>query len=168
MLVQLSQHERVLRSHGRIVFRDGRILSLDGRQVERIAVTQLDHGSLQDRIFIGSLVRILLGSQLTSADPAIEKQLSGANKTIAALSVNLTALVDITSFNPDERGKAVREFTISTWWLSVDQLQFLCAEASDLWEALRSLRHVTSRSGDLMTEIKNLAKMKEKVKTSGN
>ena len=48
MLVQMTHHEIVLHTKGSIKFLDKKELVFGGREVERIAVTMLDHGSLQN------------------------------------------------------------------------------------------------------------------------
>ena len=61
---QALQHERLLRDHGEILFDDGQCLKHKGREITRLSVTLLDHGSLQDRFLFVNLVEPLLHSKL--------------------------------------------------------------------------------------------------------
>ena len=62
--VQALQHERLLRAHGEIRFDDGKCLRHKGREITRLSVTLLDHGSLQDRFLFMNLVEPLLRSKI--------------------------------------------------------------------------------------------------------
>ena len=67
LIVQLSRHERILRSEGQLAFLDGTVVRHNGREIEKMsAVTMLDHGSLQDRVFMHVTHRALFGAQLTT------------------------------------------------------------------------------------------------------
>ena len=61
---QALQHERLLRDHGEIRFDDGQCLMHKGREITRLSVTLLDHGSLQDRFLFMNLVEPLLRSKI--------------------------------------------------------------------------------------------------------
>ena len=61
---QALQHERLLRDHGEIRFDDGQCLRHKGREITRLSVTLLDHGSLQDRFLFVNLVEPLLRSKI--------------------------------------------------------------------------------------------------------
>jgi hypothetical protein len=92
MFVQMTCHEIALRTKGSITFRDRTILSLAGRDTERIAVTMLDHGSLQNPIFIRGIVKSILTVQFGSDDPGVKKRLEALNQTIKELLANLKEL----------------------------------------------------------------------------
>jgi hypothetical protein len=124
---------------------------LNERDIEKIAVTMLDHGSLQDRVLLGGLVRGLFGVQLKTSSPRHDTLLAPVNKTLATLQAELTSLA-AAGFGGDIN-KAVHSFGMSTWWLGIDTLTYLCRENPDLWSALKPLRHLSFRTGDIMTEI---------------
>ena len=65
--VQAMQHERVLRENGAIFFDDGHCLKHNGRNITRLSVTLLDHGSLQDHFLFMNLVEPLLRSEIVIA-----------------------------------------------------------------------------------------------------
>jgi len=152
MLVQLIRHERVLRTHGRIDFNDGTFVELKGREIERIAVTMLDHGSFQDRMFISSIVRGLFGATLVASSDVHEETMTKVNGVLIEIRDEMTELARITG---EDLGDLLWDYLIGMWWLSVDMLGYLCREKNDLWVALRPMRHLTSRSGDIMTELSN-------------
>jgi hypothetical protein len=52
---QLARHERILLHHRYIEFDDGRRLDHGGRNIERVAITLLDYGSLQDSFLLRQL-----------------------------------------------------------------------------------------------------------------
>ena len=62
--VQALQHERLLRDRGEIRFDKGQCLRHEGREITRLSVTLLDHGSLQDRFLFMNLVEPLLRSKI--------------------------------------------------------------------------------------------------------
>lgn len=62
--VQALQHERMLHEHGEILFDNGQCLRHEGREITRLSVTLLDHGSLQDRFLFMNLVEPLLRSKI--------------------------------------------------------------------------------------------------------
>ena len=68
--VQALQHERLLRDHGEIRFDSGQCLKHRGREITRLSVTLLDHGSLQDRFLFVNLVEPLLRSRIV-VDPGV-------------------------------------------------------------------------------------------------
>ena len=156
MLVQLARHERVLRSDNQIVFRDGSRVELKGREVEKIAVSMLDHGSLQDRLFISTIIKGLFDAQLKTSAPGYDAELKSVNAALTELQSELTLIATATGKAVD---KAVRNFEISSWWLGVDSLTYLCREHGDLWTSMKPLRHATFRTGDIMTEISHLRLM---------
>lgn len=151
MIVQISRHERILRSERQLAFLDGTVVRHNGREIEKIAVTMLDHGSLQDRVFMHSLMRALFGAQLTTN--ASELDLSKVNEILRDLQ---TELVSLAAATPDKTlSEVFQEFIMSSWWLSVDVLHYLCRESTDLFAALRPIRHLSTRTGDVLTELRN-------------
>jgi hypothetical protein len=157
-LVQMIRHESQLRAGG-ITFEDGRRLQLDGRNIQRFAITMTDHGSMQDRIFVRAAILGLWSSRLTASDSKYQADVDKVNLELENISKGITALAaqaggDLSPF--------VNAFILSTWWLSIDQLYFLCDQASSLREALTPLRAVTFSTGDIMNEIANYKKMRRK------
>lgn len=158
MLVQLARHEKVLRSQGHIEFLDGSKVFLGGRKVEKIAVTMLDHGSLQDRKIISNVVLGLFGRQLSASMSEHQPLLKDVNETLEELQAELVELAG--AAKGGDVGELLRVFALGTWWLGLDGLGYLCGTHTDLWSALRPLRQVTFRTGDMMTEMAYLRQAK--------
>lgn len=157
MQAQLAGHEAKLRKDGKITFLDRRTLELKGRQVEKMAISLFDHGALQDRGFIMPLFASLLGSRISARDLRASKVTSTINDQLAILTDSVAAICDAQPDIPRER--AIHDFAMSTWWLSVDQLYYLCGSGQGLWDGLKDLRHLSARSGDVIWErhrVRNL------------
>ncbi|MBO4224719.1 hypothetical protein [Bradyrhizobium neotropicale] len=157
-LVQMIGHEAQLRAGG-ITFEDGQSLQLDGRYIQRIAITMTDHGSMQDRMFVRAAIIGLWATRLTVSDPKYQAGADKVNRELQKLAEGITALAvqDGGSFD-----QFVNRFILSTWWLSIDQLYFLCDRAGSLREALTPLRSVTFSTGDIMNEIANYENVKKR------
>ena len=80
--VQALQHERLLRDHGEIRFDDGQCLRHKGREITRLSVTLLDHGSLQDRFLFVNLVEPLLRSKIVVEPGARRSRYDGLSKLL--------------------------------------------------------------------------------------
>jgi hypothetical protein len=68
-LVQTNRHESQLRNSEGLTLLNGETFKLDGRNLQRIAVTMTDHGSMQDRAFLRGMIATLWNSNLKSVDP---------------------------------------------------------------------------------------------------
>ncbi|MEE1656739.1 hypothetical protein VB618_11065 [Microvirga sp. CF3062] len=158
LLQQVARHEAVLRTKGEIVFRDGQVLRLNGRPVEKICVSLFDHGSLQDRSFTISLIERLAGTQLSADHPNAASSIIRMNKRLKRLNASLNSIIDASSDAPD---RALFRFAMSTWWLSIDQLYYLCHKGDGLWNGLERVRHLTSRSGDLIYEVRRVSNLNQ-------
>lgn len=62
---QALKHERILRTLGEIVFDDQRRLEFRSRRITRLAVTLVDHGTLQNNWVLNSIYHALLSSQVS-------------------------------------------------------------------------------------------------------
>ena len=80
--VQALQHERLLRDHGEIRFDAGQCLRHKGREITRLSVTLLDHGSLQDRFLFVNLVEPLLCSKIVVEPGAGTSRYDGLAKQL--------------------------------------------------------------------------------------
>jgi hypothetical protein len=148
-LVQMNRHEAQLRVGG-INFLNGSVLQLDGRDIQRIAVTMTDHGSMQDRMFLRAILIGLWGARLTALHPEHQDDAEKVNEQLNALAEGITLLASRAGGKSDD---FVQRYVRSSWWLSIDQLYFLCERTRDLRDALFPLGSVTFSTGDLMNEI---------------
>ena len=80
--VQALQHERLLRDNGGILFDNGQCLKHEGREITRLSVTLLDHGSLQDRFLFMNLVEPLLRSEIVIAPGEEKSRYDGLRKQL--------------------------------------------------------------------------------------
>ncbi|MBB4427863.1 hypothetical protein GGD66_006446 [Bradyrhizobium sp. CIR48] len=154
-LVQMARHEKHLYGSG-LHFVSGKSLHLNGRHLTKVSVTMTDHGSMQDRVFLRGLIGALYGVKLTAVDPANQREAQKVNDAIAALQDGVTAILTLTGEPTD---KFLHRYLPSCWWLSIDQLYFLCRRSADLRAALAPLGSITFGTGDIMTEVSHSARM---------
>jgi hypothetical protein len=154
-LVQINRHEAQLRAGG-ITFLNGQVLELNGRTIHRIAVTMTDHGSMQDRMFLRAVIIGLWGATLTAHNAAHQPDADKVNEQLKKLANGITALGAQAGGKFDD---FVHRYIHSSWWLSIDQLYFLCERASNLQSALSPLGSIVFGTGDLMNEIAHCDKM---------
>lgn len=148
-LVQMNRHEAQLRASG-INFLNGQVLQLDGRDIQRISITMTDHGSMQDRVFLRAILTGLWGARLTTIDSAHQAEADKVNAQLKSVADGVTSLAAQAGGKFED---FVHRYIHSTWWLSIDQLYFLCERANDLREAVSPLGSIIFGTGDLMNEI---------------
>ncbi|AYG64333.1 hypothetical protein [Rhizobium jaguaris] len=154
---QLARHEAKLRSDGKIVFEDGRSLELNGRQVEKFAISLFDHGALQARGTIIPLFARLFGSRVSTQKPVADAVTAKINKQLAVLAQSVDAIC--VAQQDQDRQDALHDFAMSTWWMSIDQLHYLCRSGVGVSESLKDLRHLESRTGDIVWDAKRVTLM---------
>jgi hypothetical protein len=155
-LNQMLRHEIALRVTSRLTLTDGSTISLNRRKTERIAITLLDYGSLQNRQFVRNIVRAFFGVELASSDPVLHKKVSkitGEMKELHASLIELAAIEGV------EFAEFLRRHEFGTAWLSVDQLALMIKGQTSLTGYLRQTRHITFQTGDLFNEFANWHKM---------
>lgn len=152
-LAQMNRHETQLRTSG-ISFDNGHFLTLKGRNIQRIAVTMTDHGSMQDRMFLRAVLIGLWGARFTAYNPVHQTTANKLNEQFKIIADGITALAR-------QAGGTFEDFFSSyirsSWWLSIDQLYFLCEHARNLPNSLSSIGGFVFGSGDFMNEIANCA-----------
>lgn len=150
MMEQLTKHEAEILQNGVIEFVDeahkGQKLELKGREVERIAISLYDHGSSQDRAFLTECFNALLGAKLDAIDQSVKKIVERSNELIDAIAQNLKIIQDHSEYVEND---FVRQYMFNTWWLSIDQLYYICYQKEGLTEGLKPIRCVTNMGGDL-------------------
>jgi hypothetical protein len=150
-LAQMNRHEAQLRASG-ISFDNGHLLTLKGRKIQRIAVTMTDHGSMQDQMFIRAVLMGLWGAKFTAYKPAHQTTANKLNEQFKIIADGITALAGEAGGTFDA---FFSSYIRSSWWLSIDQLYFLCEHLRDLRNSLSSLGGLVFGSGDFMNEIAN-------------
>ena len=67
------------------------------------------------------------------------------------LNILNTSMRDIIGAQPERTpDNVLHDFAMSTWWLSIDQIEYFCGGGKGLWDGLRELRHVSPKSGDII------------------
>lgn len=147
---QLLRHEIALRVGSPLVLDNRPPLDLSGRKIQRIVLTMLDHGSLQNRQVLRNIIRAFANMTLSSEIPELAEPLDEINETVKEVYGHLATLAELAG-QPFWDFMQGHEF--GNWWLSVDQLALLAAGVGDLTEALAPIRHITFQTGDLMNEF---------------
>jgi hypothetical protein len=150
--VQLGGHELRLLEFDSIELDDKGFVTKvarRGRGIERIAISLLDYGLLQDRTLVDKILRLVAGSKLSAADSTaqleLDKIMENGGRLLAQtnkISARLPNRVDQPYFN--------------CWFLSVPQILILLDgvdSPESLWLRLRSPRHVTSGRFDFYAEL---------------
>jgi hypothetical protein len=139
-----------LYQNGQLILDDGEqkhTLVRGTRTVERVALTHLDFGSLQDRQVLSNVFEILAGARINASDPAAEKalkQLETRGQELAVLHNKLHALrpTDGTPF-------------FNCWFLSLGHLLVMLDHVSsneEFGKELRQTRHMSTGSLDFYFE----------------
>lgn len=157
--LQAARHELALYRDGKLVLDDGRqkhtILRGD-REVERIALTHLDYGSLQDRQVLSNVLRIIAGANVRSDDPQ-------AHEALSKLERKGRQLVDVHNKLAGYRQTGANPF-FNCWFLSVGHLMVMLDHVSSndsLWQQLRQTRSATMGSLDFYFEYAEMRKIRE-------
>jgi len=155
---QLAQHEAHLRKVGSIAFKNGQSLHLNGRSVEKIGISLFDHGSLQNRDMTMSFVEALVNAQMNSDEVDAKTTVKKFNQRLLAIN---TAISEIIAHQPDGENRGLFRFAMSTWWLSIDQLQYLALQPEGMWKSMERIRHMTASSGDIVYELHRTSKLND-------
>lgn len=156
--VQAGWHELRLRQEGFIEVDDNGVktrLELKGRQTERIAVTLLDYGSFQDRIFLKQFLEGNLNAEYSVSDSALHKSFKELNESLAELRQQIAAHAN--------GEKEINQPFFNCWFLSVPQLLALLdgIQGADAFkDSLWQTRHISTGSYDLYFDLAYMLKLK--------
>ncbi len=151
-LIQANRHEAQLRSPAGLTLLDGRNFCLGGRNVQRLAITMTDHGSMLDRPFLRAMIGALWSATLNAVIPAQQKEADEINRTIRQLEKSVQVLQEVSGSSGD---RYLNEYAAGCWFFSVDILYFLCRGIDDFWVAISPLGAITNGTSDVMTELAN-------------
>lgn len=150
--LQTMRHEAALREFGqlKLVSRDGNetVLDWNNRAIERIALTVLDFGSVQDRGTLLEFLSICCRVNFHSSDPAYAKEFGELREKQEELR-RLGQIIGEFDQNIKKRP------FFSCWFLSVPQLLLILDKVScneDLRKELWQTRNVTFGSQDFYRE----------------
>ncbi|UGX89825.1 hypothetical protein G6321_00003300 (plasmid) [Bradyrhizobium barranii subsp. barranii] len=131
---QCLQQERLLRTKGLIDFEDGRHLDFRDREIVKLSVTLLDHGTLQDDKFFWALATTLRRSRKSK----LKKVMSKINDELVKM---------------DAIGRPARMSVLDAAFLSVGQLSTILVGVSDLAEFAKRINpRSTANSGNPLLE----------------
>ncbi len=156
---QLARHEYSLRRDGELRFSSGEVVRLEGRRIDRVAITLLDLGSLQDKMMVGNLVTHLRGATLQ-----IGRDLDKAEaKAAREFNENAQALLDAFEANAAfvEDYDRLERFSVRSF--SLGQLIALLEDVSDaagFEENLAVDRHMSTGTGDWLLEFRQMKKLR--------
>ena len=159
--VQAGWHELRLMHEGFIEVDDNGVktrLELKGRQTERIAVTLLDFGSFQDRIFLKQFLEGNLNAEYSVSDSALHKSFKELNESLAELRQQIAVLAN--------GEKEIKQPFFNCWFLSVPQLLVLLdgVQGADAFkDSLWQTRHISTSSYDLYSDLAYMRKLKASV-----
>ena len=147
---QLARHERILLHHGHIQFDDGKRLECNGRSIERIAITLLDYGSLQDKYLLSQLFKALAGVSINASgvNAATAKTLAELNESVALLRKEIEELGKL--------GHPVNQLFFNCWFFSMPQLVLLLDGINDpsaFRDRLNRLKHFTFHTLDFYRDF---------------
>jgi Holliday junction resolvase-like predicted endonuclease len=156
---QAGWHELRLREKGCLELKGeaGSVeLQLGGRDIERVALTLLDYGALQDRVVMDRILRVVVGAKVTASNPSLQGKLDA----LAASQVELLEQYQVLSAH--DAGRKDQPF-FNCWFLSVPQLLVTLDHVKSAEEFVRALwdtRHITFGTGDYYFELASSRKMR--------
>lgn len=145
---QLARHEQNLLRDGRISFANGYVLELSDRQIDRIAMTWLDYGGLQDKVLLDQVFTALVNHRVTTDHPKEEKGLKDLNDAIDILEMEIEEARRL--------GKVEHALFINCWFLSVPQLTMFLdgiSTPAQFEKRLGTLRHMSYRTLDFYRDF---------------
>jgi len=153
MQVQMGRHEIQLRDTGHLDIDDPdrgmQRLDLRGRDVERIGITLLDYGSLQDRSWISSFMTCCLNAEFVGTTQKSQEKVEELNSVVRELREQYHELSKL-----DVRRVKLPFF--HCWFFSVPQFLVLLDSVKsndDLRSVLWKLRHVSYSTSDFYAEM---------------
>lgn len=162
---QAGWHEVRLRHHDYLELeRDGITsrVELKGRGIERIAVSLLDYGSLQDRIVLTQFLETNMNVTFTPSDPRLSDDFNKINDTLKEIRDQLVALYP--------GATEVEQPFFHCWFLSVPQILILLDGVTDgaaFKKALWECRHIVTGSSDLYFDLAYMKKLHRQVASEG-
>ena len=144
--VQAGWHEVLLRRHGFLdLTHEGATvrLELKDRGIERIAVSLLDYGSFQDRVFSKQFLEGTMNAAFAANEPTLRKEFDELNKSLEAVREQIRELY------PNQ--PAINQPFFHCWFLSVPQLLVLLDKVEGAEEFRRELwrtRHIVTGSSN--------------------
>ncbi|AFY97158.1 hypothetical protein Cha6605_6335 (plasmid) [Chamaesiphon minutus PCC 6605] len=147
---QIGRHELLLVEHGRLDLHDGssnHCIKLNGRAIERVALSPVEFGALQDRNVIEQILRTVMTSRLSATD---RKNAVRVNKVRKKGEELLRQYEEMASLKP-----AAKASFMNYWFLSLGHLLTILQGVStndSFQSSLFKTRHITTGSMDFYFE----------------
>lgn len=144
-------------------FENGTCITLDNRRVERVAVTLLDWGSMQDRLVSDSVFKTLATSSINATDLSSEqvKGLNESQKLLAVLQTQLEELSMVKTLSSQPY--------FDCHFLGVPQLLCLLdgtTSQDDFYKNLKTIKHSVNGSLDMYQTFFHMKKIRSNTSTS--
>jgi hypothetical protein len=147
-MTQIGQHELLLRRHGSLELKQGgstHRIDLHNRQIERVVLSLLEFGAIQDRAVITQILETLVRSRLGAKDPKFADKIVAVQRRADALRDQERELA---GYRASDQGRPF----LNCWFLNLDQFRTIVQEADSNDSFQRSLfmtRHIVTGSLDL-------------------
>jgi hypothetical protein len=154
-LIQINRHEIELLKNGKLELESG-IVYLNDRNIEKISLSLLDYGSLQDRAVIEQILQIFMTNKYNPFDKKYQDYFNKLNEKCSVISEQMEEIIRL---NPE---KTKRPF-FDCWFLSLPQLLILLNESNsndDFKNNLFRSRHITTGTNDFYFQHSYLKKIK--------
>jgi hypothetical protein len=141
------RHERLLRTNGFIQFDSGNMLDHRGRQITRVSVTLLEHGTLQDASLFWSLFDTVLRSNVRAGAKHPKKQkIDEINDLIATIGKEVGLI--------QTAGHSVQKTVLGGASVNVGQLAILLVGARDIAHFVKRINvRATANTGNPLLEF---------------
>lgn len=154
---QLGRQELQLRRDGEIQFVNGSRIVLGNRRIERIAVTLLDWGSVQDRMIVDNVHKILTSATIaaTNHSPQQAEAISDGNQLLALLQVQMQELATL-------KGASTQQF-FDCLFLGIPQILFLLdgtRSADDFYANLKTIKTAATGTLDMYHTLTYMKKIR--------
>lgn len=161
--IQTGKVDLLIRKKGHIDLKNGkqRRVHLDGRQIERIALTQWDYGSFQDRSVIRNILIFFANHQVVLTAPENDTDLKAFKKLEKFQKIHALQANDLMELDPG----FTRNPYFNCWFLSIPQFLMLIdisKNESDFRDALRSTKSLTMSSNNFYFEFYHMFLSKSK------
>ncbi|HEV2630508.1 MAG TPA: hypothetical protein VGV41_17915 [Pseudolabrys sp.] len=141
------RHERLLRTNGFIQFDSGKRLEHRGRQITRLSVTLLEHGTLQDASLFWSLFDTILRSNVRAGTKHPRKQkIDEINDLIATIGKEVGLIQAV--------GHPIRKTVLGGASVNIGQLAIFLVGAKDIGHFVRRVNvRATANTGNPLLEF---------------
>jgi hypothetical protein len=153
--IQTGKTEILLREQGYICLENENGTNkvvLNQREVERMAITQWDFGSFQDRTVINNILSVLMKNEIVLQNQEIKSDVDAFKKIHKQRIAHEQQAIKLNELDP----KFSHYPYFNCWFISVPQLLVVLdfsADSDEFYEALRSTRFVTMGTANFYFEF---------------